>query len=432
MTNLKILISHAHDEKALSDAWKVLLDTISQGLLKTWFSSDSTSGGGIDVGAEWREKLYQQLGESDFIIAIQTPSSSGRPWIMWECGAASGINKDRGIIPVVFSMGRGDLSNPLTSYQVYQGEDKDQVQEVCSRLMSNAGLTLNKQFFDIAFETYSATIKLHRPRKLIGAEQMRLWRTRFEDLIRAGRINEIIPKRQTMYASLGAPFKPVEPSLHELLSKLLLDHKNYQEAVEEADHALSLVGDDVDLLHRKALALVEMKNLQAAEQLVQQILDAHVELQNNPELASLEGRIHREHWQTSSDPQHLDLAFAAYLRAYRADQTQYYPGINAASLALAKGDKQVAHDLYDEVVQTCRKLQQRPDVSYWVDFTAGEASLGKGDVQGAIANYREALTRTPGPSPRDKMSALKGARRLVGVMKFDNDVQSEIEKVLEA
>jgi tetratricopeptide (TPR) repeat protein len=427
--NLKILISHAHDEKSLATAWKELLDTISLEGIETWFSSDSTAGGGIDAGAEWRERLYQKLSESDFIIAIQTPSSAGRPWIMWECGAASGINKERGIIPIVFSMGRGDLANPLTSYQVYQGEAKDQVYEVCDRLLNNSGLKLNQHLFDIAFNTYSDAVNLHRPRKLIGVEQMTLWRSRFEELIRSGRINEVIPKRQAMYASLGSPFKPIEPALHELLSKILLDHKNYQEAVEEADYALSLVGDDVDLLHRKALALVQLQNLPAAEVIVKQILATHNELQDNPELASLEGRIHRERWLVTNDKAHLDSAFAAYLRAYRSDPTQYYPGINAANLALTKGDKQMAHNLYTEVVATCQVLQQRRDVSFWVDFTAGDASLGKGDVQGAVTNYQQAFTRSPSPAPRDKESALNGARRIIEVMKYTDDVSVEIHQV---
>jgi tetratricopeptide (TPR) repeat protein len=430
MAALKILISHAHDEKSLADAWKSLLDTISLGAVKTWFSSDSTSGGGIGVGEEWRNSLYQQLGESDFIITIQTPASAGRPWIMWECGAASGINKERGIIPIVFSMGRGDLANPLTSYQVYSGENKRQVYEVCDRLLKHGGLRLNEQFFDIAFETYQAAIELHRPRRLIGTEQMTLWRTRFEELIRAGRVNEVVPKRQSMYLSLGSPFKPVEPTLHELLSKILLDHRNYQEAVEEADYALSLVSEDVDLLHRKALALVEMQNLPAAEEIVRRILASHQDLKNNPELASLEGRIHRERWRATNDRAHLESAFASYLRAYRSDPAQYYPGVNAASLALAKGDEQTAREIYAEVAETCRLLQQRRDVSFWVDFTAGEARLGSGDIPAALANYRQALTRTPPPAPRDSSSALGGARRIVEAMKLGDDVLGQIEQIL--
>jgi hypothetical protein len=32
---------------------------------------------------------------------------------MWECGAASGVDKIRGIIPVVIGLGRGDLANSL-------------------------------------------------------------------------------------------------------------------------------------------------------------------------------------------------------------------------------------------------------------------------------------------------------------------------------
>src|SRR3977135_3516040 len=108
MERLKVMISHAHDEKGLAAAWKQLISTASMGAVETWFSSDVTATGGIGLGQEWRSDLYKRLSESNLILSIQTPSSAGRPWIMWECGVASGVKKIRGIIPIVYSLGRAD------------------------------------------------------------------------------------------------------------------------------------------------------------------------------------------------------------------------------------------------------------------------------------------------------------------------------------
>lgn len=430
MPDLKVMISHAHDEKTLAEAWKELLEQTTLGVVKVWFSSDTSATGGMTVGSEWRDQLYRQMAESNFIIAIQTPSSAGRPWIMWECGVASGIEKMRGIIPVVFAMGRGDLANPLTTYQIYAGDDAAQVREVCTRLAEAAGLQNNQQWLDIQIPRYLNAIQLHQPRRPIRAEQMLIWRTRFEELVRAGRVGEILDKRQAMYSMFTTPFKPVEPTLHELLSRLLLDQGHFAETVEEVDYAQTLIGDDIDLLHRKALALVGMQNLPAAQAIVDKLLADHPQLLTNAELAGLEGRIYRERGNATQEKAFWEKAYQAYLRAYQADRTQYYPGINAGSLALNLGYDEQAVNIFREVLDTCRRLQERPPVSFWVDFSAGEAYLGIDDAQGALAQYRQGLSRRPEPPLRARRSALQGAQRMITLKRLPNALAEEIEQLL--
>jgi tetratricopeptide (TPR) repeat protein len=428
---LRVLISHASEEKALAEAWKSLITTTSSGAVEVWFSSDVAPTGGMAIGKEWRNQLYARLDGSDFVIAIQTPTSAGRPWIMWECGVASGVDKVRGVIPITFSMGRGDLGNPLNTYQVYQGEAEQQVREICARLAREAGLDPPTVVYDEAIKAYVEQIKLHQARPAIRAEQMTLWSARFEQLIRSGRAGEVPSKRSAMYASFGDSFEPVDPVLHELLSRtLLLDNKEYEAAITEVDYALRIVGDDVDLLHRKALALAEMHDLPAAEAIVGELLSSNAQLAANPELASLEGRIHRERWLATGEQSHLDKAYSAYLRAYEADRTQYYPGINAGSLALTKGYEEKAKEIFGEVLSRCDDLQRRVPVSYWVDFSAGEAHLGLGETEEAIADYRRGVARTPTPPARDKASAVKGVRRMALAKELDNNVVREIERVL--
>jgi hypothetical protein len=73
MTRLRVLISHSTEEKALAEAWKDLIATTSLGGVEAWFSSDAAPSGGMALGQEWRTYLYEQLAESDFVLAIQTP-----------------------------------------------------------------------------------------------------------------------------------------------------------------------------------------------------------------------------------------------------------------------------------------------------------------------------------------------------------------------
>jgi tetratricopeptide (TPR) repeat protein len=430
MARIKVLISHYHEERALADAWKELLKSTSLGAIEAWYSSDSHAAGGMTIGIEWRDQLHEKLAESNFILAIQTPTSAGRPWVMWECGVASGIDKERGIIPIIYSMKPGELANPISSYQLYQGEDENQVRQVCERLTVAADLHPEPHVYTEPLKRYFNAIKLYRPRKAIHPEQIEIWRGRFEKLIQSGRVNEIFAMRQQMYASLGKPFNPVDPSVHELLSKILLDQGYFQDVIEEVDYALKLLDEDTVLLHRKALALVELHNLQEAKNVINEIISLNEELHSNPEIASLQGRLYREQWRLTENPQDLDAAIEAYYRAYQADKTQYYPGINAATLSLTKGDTELANQIFQEIVTLCQQRQQGSVVSYWVDFTAGEAYLGQGDVEAAIAEYKKGVSRTPPPPLRDQDSAVKGVRRIVMAKKLSSEIITQIEAIL--
>jgi tetratricopeptide (TPR) repeat protein len=116
------------------------------------------------------------------------------------------------------------------------------------------------------------------------------------------------------------------------------------------------------------------------------------------------------------------------LRAYLADRTQYYPGINAGSLA--RGEDTQAEEIFKEVLDTCNSLREHVVVSYWVDFSAGEAHLGLGDVEEALLDYQRSLARTPSPPSRDRLSAIKGARRMLKAKGLADSIAERIERVL--
>ncbi|HVX15116.1 MAG TPA: toll/interleukin-1 receptor domain-containing protein [Pirellulales bacterium] len=162
MPEIKLMISHQSDESELALAWAKLLGNISADAIKCWFSTDDRPAGGMQIGKEWREKIYAEIEGAAAVLAIQTPQSSGRPWIMWECGTAQGVRKERGIIPVVYSMSPSFLNGgPLSSYEIYRGAEKASVRRVCEQLMSAAGLVLRDATFDAFYPDYEADIQRH-------------------------------------------------------------------------------------------------------------------------------------------------------------------------------------------------------------------------------------------------------------------------------
>jgi hypothetical protein len=79
---LNVLIRHAHAERPLAEAWRELLEAISGGMIAPWDSSDTSGDGGMRTGAEWRETLRRQIGDRRFVIAVLSPASRDRPWIL--------------------------------------------------------------------------------------------------------------------------------------------------------------------------------------------------------------------------------------------------------------------------------------------------------------------------------------------------------------
>lgn len=438
---LAVLISHAHDERLLAEAWKILLSTISQGAINPWYSSDRQPDGGMQIGKEWREHLRREILKTDYVLAVLSPRSRDRPWILYECGLADGIAQGRQdingqsnltgvVIPILYSMTAGDLANPLASFNAYMGDSKDAVIEVCERLVQQAGLTPQRRLWAQPIDDYMDAVAAHRPRRAHTAENMILWRTRIESLVQSGRSSEVYTTRERMYVTFGKPFKPINVQLHDVLSKVMLDERYFAAAMEETDYGLMLAPDDIDLLHRKALGSLHCHDRALALQTITQLIGVDPALSNNPEIAGLEGRVRREIWESSRNPLDLSAARGAYRRATDANKSDYYCAVNAASLSLAASDNAEANYLFARALQAVRKAQEKQPISYWTDFSAGEIALGQGMLQLASEEYAKGLTRIPAPPARDRESALKGVRRMAALRGFSPTDIEPVEQLL--
>lgn len=87
-----------------------------------------------------------------------------------------------------------------------------------------------------------------------------------------------------------------------------------------------------------------------------------------------------------------EAAFDAYRQAYEINQ-DYFPGINAATLALLSGQPQtVVAELTHSVAQRCQKVDASSDDRYWVFATEAEAALIRGEEDRAASRYLTALS----------------------------------------
>lgn len=274
-----------------------------------------------------------------------------------------------------------------------------------------------------------------------------VWQRRFETLINSGQLNGILPTRSLMYATLPKSFQPLDPAIHELLSGALLGQKAYKEAIEEIDYALSLVNDHPLLLHRKCLALLGLAGkdkahiltyLSAASIIVDAIMKKYSAAQTNPEFASLEGRIYRDLWYVHHQPEHLTHAKEAYYRAWDADESQYFPGINYAEMYLAwlihnQMDVTLANAVFTKLIGICQQQRMRGDLTFWNDFTIGQAWLGLNQFEPAKDAYRAGLNCAPAPTAREWEAAMQRVDRMAALVPTIGVAEVEaINKLLEA
>ena len=89
-----VFISHDTGDADLAEAFANLLQDVSGGTLKSFRPSDKKGSSGIEFGTEWYKAIMSQLSDATDVVALLTPRSLHRPWILYEAGVAKG--KPRG------------------------------------------------------------------------------------------------------------------------------------------------------------------------------------------------------------------------------------------------------------------------------------------------------------------------------------------------
>ena len=102
---------------------------------EVWYSNDFRSHGGMEP-KPWRQQVRDQLGQSRVVLALVTPESHERPWIIYECAFAQGLSADKRIIPVVYFMKPKNVSEVLREQNEYSGDECDSVRVLCGKLIA--------------------------------------------------------------------------------------------------------------------------------------------------------------------------------------------------------------------------------------------------------------------------------------------------------
>lgn len=129
---MKIFLSHIYEERKLADAFKKLIEKLSDGQIQAWYSSDPRPSGGMELG-DWRHKIKNEMEVSEAIIAIITPDSNGVTWVAWESGFALGKNMEP--IPLVYFLPLKKLHSVYGDLMAYDGDNVESISNLCAELL---------------------------------------------------------------------------------------------------------------------------------------------------------------------------------------------------------------------------------------------------------------------------------------------------------
>lgn len=85
-----VFISHDTRDADLAEAFENLLHDASAGLLRCFRSSAKSLASGIPFGQEWYAAVMGSLNAATELVALITPNSMGRPWLLYEAGVVAG------------------------------------------------------------------------------------------------------------------------------------------------------------------------------------------------------------------------------------------------------------------------------------------------------------------------------------------------------
>ena len=184
--------------------------------------------------------------------------------------------------------------------------------------------------------------------------------------------------------------------------------------------------DHLRLIQKYSLSLISCGFLLTARNLLTNLMkQGHYD----EETLGILGRVYKEMWlaEGQGDPGHPHLVHACklYRSAFRRSRGPW-SGINAASLSLILGDRQLSERLARQVIRLCSERWKNPDQrDYWTMATLAEAFLLLGR-QGQAAKYYRIARAMSGKS----FSNLASTRRQLMLLGRHTAVDPQVMDIL--
>ena len=76
----------------------------------------------IEAGQRWNAEISTRLKDTDFGIICLTPENLNAPWLLFEAGALAKALETARVVPLLFGLGKADLTFPLAQFQAVEAD----------------------------------------------------------------------------------------------------------------------------------------------------------------------------------------------------------------------------------------------------------------------------------------------------------------------
>ena len=122
-----------------------MIRRVTLGQIAVWHSSASSADGGLKPGHVWLDEIRTRLAGSKAVVALLTPTSVSRPWLLFESGFGA-AQSSCDVIPVCVGIDRlGDVPFPLAMYQTYQLSDYESLHRFTEKLASRYEIQFDEE-----------------------------------------------------------------------------------------------------------------------------------------------------------------------------------------------------------------------------------------------------------------------------------------------
>jgi hypothetical protein len=130
-----VFISHDSEDANLAEAFGNLLLDVSAGTLKSFRSSDRVGIAGLAFGTEWYDAIMTKIEDATDVVALLTPQSIGRPWILFEAGVAKG-KKNINVLGIALGVSLKDASSGPFAQFHNCADDEDSLTKLVVQLLA--------------------------------------------------------------------------------------------------------------------------------------------------------------------------------------------------------------------------------------------------------------------------------------------------------
>jgi hypothetical protein len=141
----QLFLSHDSRDKVRANVLATAITRMTLAQITVWHSSDGSGAGGLQPGNVWLDEIRKRLANSKAVVALLTPTSVARPWLLCESGFGA-ANPQCDVIPVCIGIdSANDVPFPLAMYQTYLLSDYDSLKRFAEKLVAKYDIHFDEE-----------------------------------------------------------------------------------------------------------------------------------------------------------------------------------------------------------------------------------------------------------------------------------------------